>query len=178
MARDFPAHEDFALFISRRAPLRNHLWIPSFTAASLLALYGCDAATEAPASKTASVTSRAAVTGSYSGKVDTSNGRYTFTPTTCVMYQDGEVLDIEVGGPGSAPDGEKIFVEFSSTANELSIGLGVDTAFASSDRTMKAGEFVSKRMRLDVEGKTIRVSELDLVDQSGNHQTGSLEINC
>lgn len=158
--------------------MRNHLWIQSFAAVGLLALYGCNAATEPPAAKTAPAASRAVATSSYSGIVDTAKGRYTFTPTTCVMYQDGDVLDIEVGGPGTAPDGEKIFVGFSSTANELSIGLGVDTAFASSDRTMKAGEFVSKKMRLEVAGKTIRVSELDLVDQSGNHQTGSLEINC
>src|SRR5690606_36470477 len=102
-------------------------------------------------------------------------GRYTFTPTTCAIHREGDVMDIEIGGAGQAPDGEKIYFEFSSTADALSIELGVDTPFASSDRTLNARQFVST---MTVSCKAVRVAEQELGDDQGNRQSASQQIDC
>ena len=161
-----------------------HHWIQAVAAVLVLSMLGCEAVPEAPVATTtsASVATRVAApstsSGTASGAVETTEGSYSFSPVTCVIHREGDVLDIEAGGPGKAPNGEKIYVEFSSTANELSIDVGVDTPFASSERTLKAGQFVSKKMQVEVLDKTIRVAELELVDEQGNRRPGSLEIKC
>lgn len=155
--------------------MNTYHWIQSLTAVVLLSLYGCNAAPEAPANDSSAATMATVVASKSSGVVETAAGRYTFAPTTCAIHREGDVMDIEIGGPGKAPDGEKIYVEFSSTADTLSVELGVDTPFASSERTLNARQFVS---RMNVSGKTIRVADLELVDHNGARQSGSLQIDC
>lgn len=113
-----------------------------------------------------------------SGVVQTDEGSYNFIPRTCAVHIENGEPDIEVSGAGTSPDGEKIFVDFSSIADELSIKLGVDQPFASSDRALKAGQYVTEKLVIEVSGTTIRVSDLVLADASGTRRTGSLEINC
>lgn len=112
--------------------------------------------------------------------LETSAGRYEFTPTTCgIFVQDGE-YDIEVRGPGTAPDGEKIFFELSSTANAMSIGLGVETPYASPERLIQAGRVVSQEFDLIVSGEKISATDLILVNEDGASvgDGGSLSIDC
>lgn len=112
------------------------------------------------------------------GVVETEGGAYSFSPTSCGVHVEDGFNDIEISGPGTAPDGEPVFIEFSSTANELDIALGVNTPFASADRILRAGQHVTQTMDIQVDGRTIRVAHLVLVDSDGQRQTGSLEINC
>lgn len=117
-------------------------------------------------------------TNTPTGVVQTQSGPYNFAPAVCAVHiEDGEP-DIEISGPGTSPDGEKIFVDFSSTANELTIALGVDRRFSSSDRELKAGQYVTEKFDIEVSGSTIRVPGLVLADASGARQPGSLEIKC
>lgn len=113
-----------------------------------------------------------------SGVIQAETGPYNFIPRTCAVHIEDGVPDIEISGVGISPDGEKMFVEFSSTANELSIKLGVDQPFASSDRTLKAGQYVTEKLDIEISGTTIRVSDLVLADANGARQTGSLEVDC
>lgn len=114
----------------------------------------------------------------HTGVVETEGGRYTFSPTSCSVHVEDGFNDIEISGPGTAPDGEPVFIDFSSTANALDIALGVDTPFASADRILRAGQHATQTMDIQVDGRTIRVAHLVLADSDGQHQTGSLEINC
>lgn len=148
--------------------------------AGMLLLAGCTAAgdgEEAAASKAAPVAGATAAKAG-SGVIETEAGRYVFTPTTCAMGSQDGVPDIEVQGPGTAPDGEKVFVEFSSTADALTIKLGVDRAFSSPDRSLKAGHIYTQKMPVEVAGSTIRVPELELVDDNGTRQSGNMRIDC
>lgn len=112
------------------------------------------------------------------GVVETEAGAYTFNPTRCAIYKEDGVDDIEISGPGSGADGGKIFVDFSSTANALEIALGVDTQFASADRKIRAGQYVTEPMDIEVDGRIIRVAQLVLEDDAGQRLNGSLEVDC
>ena len=114
------------------------------------------------------------------GILQTSMGAYKFTPNVCVIYLEDDFYDIEVQGPGTAPNGEAFFFELSSTAAEISISLGVDTAFAHSDRTLNAGAYHSKPFSIQVSGSTITLSDLVITDENGAELEGptTLEINC
>ena len=118
--------------------------------------------------------------GTAAGILETSAGRYEFTPATCAIYKDGDSHDIEIGGQGVAPDGEDFYFEFSSTANAISIGLGVDGPFASSDRVLRAGRSASQEFEVVVAGEKITVPALVLVDENFDviDETASLSIDC
>lgn len=88
------------------------------------------------------------------------------------------MVAIEVSKPGTAPKGKKVFSEFSSTTNELSVSIRADRSFVISDPSLTADRFVSKEMEVEVSGKTIRVADLKRVDEHGDFLLGSLEINC
>jgi len=141
---------------------------------SLLFLAGCSTQAESPQS----ATSDTAITAS--GVLDTSMGIYQFTPSSCgVHYEDG-VLDIEIGGPGTAPDGEIFYFELSSIANQIIIELGVDGPFKTSDRQLRAGQYTSETFTIDVSDKVISVSSLVLVDEQGDRvdANANLRIDC
>lgn len=114
------------------------------------------------------------------GILQTALGAYQFTPGICVIYKDGEDYDIEIQGPGVAPDGEKVYFELSSTGNEISVKLGVDERFKSSERKLLAGKYVSQEFTLKVDGKIITVTDISLVNNNGEPVKGdaSLLINC
>lgn len=118
--------------------------------------------------------------GERTGILQTSAGAYEFTPSNCLVYDEGGVYDIEIQGPGTAPDGEKLFFSFSSTGNEMTVQLGVDEPFRSSDREFRAGQYVSEPFTVDVSDGAISVSGIVLVDQQ--RQTvdadASLRIDC
>ncbi len=129
---------------------------------SLLFLTGCSAEAENLQSATSATEMKA------SGVLDTSTGTYQFTPSSCgVHYEDG-VLDIEIGGPGTAPDGEIFYFELSSIANQIIIELGVDGPFKTSDRQLRSGQHTSETFTIDVSDKLISVSGLVLVDEQGD----------
>lgn len=114
------------------------------------------------------------------GILQTSMGTYKFTPGVCAIHLEDGFYDIEVQGPGTAPDGEVFFFELSSTAAEISISLGVDTAFAHSERTLNAGQYHSRPFSIQVSGSIITVSDLVITDEDGAEIEGptTLEINC
>lgn len=112
--------------------------------------------------------------------LETSAGRYVFTPSTCAIYNADGFDDIEIQGPGTAPDGEKIFFELSSTANAMTIGLGVDRPFASPQRQLKAGRFESQEFTIVTSGRQLSVASLKLVDENGTSvdDHAALSIDC
>ena len=114
------------------------------------------------------------------GLLETSAGTYEFTPKTCAIYEDEGVFDIEIQGPGTAPDGEVFYFDFSSTGNEMGLALGVDAPFKSSDRKIQAGQFVSKLFEVEVSQKVISVRDLTLVDEQGQlvDSNATLRIDC
>lgn len=114
------------------------------------------------------------------GTLQTSAGLYAFTPRSCLIHIEDGVPDIEIQGPGIAPDGEKLYFDFSSTANEMSIELGVDTPFTSMDRLLKAGQFVSTAFTVEVSENIISVADVHLVDEQGVlvDANASLRIDC
>lgn len=114
------------------------------------------------------------------GVLRTSAGNYRFTPTTCAIYKEDGVDDIEIGGTGLAPNGEPLYFEFSSMANEMAVRLGVDGPFKSSDRTLRAGRYVSQEFTVTVTDRTISVPSVVLVDNNGNavDNNASLTIDC
>lgn len=114
------------------------------------------------------------------GVLETVAGIYEFDPKLCGIYRQDDFDDIEIGGPGTAPDGEEFYFELSSTANALSLDLGVNTAFASSERSLKAGRYVSQEFTLVVSGQQIEAADLVLVDENGVviDETASLTIDC
>ncbi|WP_323006380.1 hypothetical protein [Pseudorhodobacter sp.] len=112
--------------------------------------------------------------------LQTSAGAYEFTPKSCLIHVEDGLPDIEIQGPGTAPDGEKLYFDFSSTANEMSIELGVDTPFTSTDRVLTAGQFVSKAFTVEVFENIISVADVHLVDGQGTliDANASLRIDC
>ena len=114
------------------------------------------------------------------GILQASTGLYAFTPSTCAIHMEDGIPDIEVQGPGKAPDGENFYFDFSSTANELTSELGVDEPYESTDRKLKAGQFVSSAFEVDVSDGIISVASLDLVDELGQSvdPKASLRIDC
>lgn len=114
------------------------------------------------------------------GVLETTAGSYGFTPQTCAIYQDEGAYDIEMGGPGTAPDGEVFYFEFSSTANALSVDLGVDSRFASAERVLQAGRHVSEEFTVQVEGEVLSIAGLVLVDENGQliDEAASLRVDC
>lgn len=137
-----------------------------------LMLAGCSAEAEAPPAKS--------VPAAGSGVLETSIGRYKFTPTTCAFYEQDGAYDIELGGPGTTPDGEKLFFELSSTANALTIGLGVDRPYASSERQLKAGRIYSQELDIVVDGEKLSINDLVLVNEDSAPVVNgaTLSINC
>lgn len=114
------------------------------------------------------------------GVLQTSTATYAFTPVTCVIYMEDGVPDIEVQGPGLAPDGESFYFDFSSTANEMTIELGVDEPYESMGRKLQAGQYVSTAFEVDVSDSIISVTGLDLVDGQSEpvDASASLRIDC
>jgi len=112
--------------------------------------------------------------------LETSAGRYEFTPTTCAIYSQDGFDDIEIQGPGTAPDGEKFFFELSSTANAMTIGLGVDRPFASPQRQIQAGRVYSEEFTIVTSGRQLSVAGLVLVDENGASidDGATLTIDC
>lgn len=142
-----------------------------------LGLAACsdDAAQPNPA-KTAAPS--ASATGS--GIIKTSGGDYSFTPTTCAIGISGGMDDVEVGGAGVGPDGTPIYVEFSSTANALTIGLGVDKPFATAEHRIQGGRVYSQPIDITVSGRTVQASGVALKTDNGEPVDGdaSFEIHC
>lgn len=114
------------------------------------------------------------------GELVTPQGRYEFSPRSCSIYIDDGSYDIEISGPGTSLDGEIIFFDFSSVANEISIKLGVDQPFTHSDRQIKAGQHVSEAFEIEVNDNVITAH--DIIFRSVSDElmegTGSLMIDC
>jgi len=112
--------------------------------------------------------------------LETSTAIYAFTPVTCIIYMEDGVPDIEVQGPGLAPDGESFYFDFSSTANEMTIELGVDGPYKSVGRKLQAGQYVSTVFEVDVSDGIVSVTGLDLVDGQSElvDASASLRIDC
>lgn len=155
----------------------RHLLLLACCTALLAACGASDAPPAAPDAERAPAEA-ASTRIAASGVIDTASGRYTFTPRVCAIHKEDGVDDIEISGPGTSPDGAKVFVDFSSTANELSIALGVDTPFSSPDRQLKAGQYVTEPMDIRVDGRTIHVANLTLRDGDDHLLPGSLRIDC
>lgn len=114
------------------------------------------------------------------GVVTTSAGRYVFTAATCAAGMEGGAIDAEISGPGTAPDGEPIFVDFSSTAQALSIGLGVDKPFSSPERQLRGGQYVTRPFSVTLTGQTVLASEIVLAADDGSviDDKASFEVDC
>lgn len=84
------------------------------------------------------------------GALVTPQGRYEFTPTTCAIHQEGGEYDIEVAGPGTAPDGEVFYFQFSSTGNHIGLELGADGPFNTVERSLAAGRYVTTPFEFSV----------------------------
>ncbi len=131
------------------------------------------------------ITSSFALTGNASqsapkGVLVTPQGQYEFSPRICSIHREEGAYDIEIDGSGTSFDGEIFFFEFSSTANEMSINLGVNQPFKHSDRQIKAGQYVSKTFEIEVTDNIITVQDIvfrDISDEIMNG-TGSLLIDC
>lgn len=120
------------------------------------------------------------VVSTRAGVLETSTATYEFTPVNCIIYLEDGVPDIEIQGPGLATDGESFYFDFSSTANEVTIELGVDKPFESAGRKLQAGQYVSTAFEVDVSDGIISVAGLDLVDGQGElvDASASLHIDC
>jgi len=110
------------------------------------------------------------------GTLHTVRGAYDFAPIACAIYKDGDFYDIEVHGPGTSPDGEKVYVEFSSTAEALDMSFGVDSVFASSDKKLQS----AGPLQISVDGSKIKVVKIKLVDQDRQvvDANATLSIDC
>ena len=158
------------IFASRDKPGRLKIGLTSALSLLFLASAGCSAETEhAPSTATEAT-----------GILETAAGNYVFTAMTCAIHQEDGFDDIEIGGPGAAPDGEVFYLELSSTGNELSVNLGVDGSFVSADRVLQAGRFVSEEFSLEVSDRIISVANLTLVDESGQlaDDGATMTIDC
>lgn len=114
------------------------------------------------------------------GVVTTSAGRYVFTAATCAAGMEGGAIDAEISGPGTAPDGEPIFVDFSSTGQALTIGLGVDKPFSSPERQLRGGQYVTRPFSVTLTGQTVLASEIVLAADDGSviDDKASFEVDC
>ena len=114
------------------------------------------------------------------GVLETPAGNYEFLPSFCGIYKDGEDFDIEVHGPGTTPDGEIMFFEFSSTANAFDVTIGVDEPYKSSERSISGGQFVTESFEIEVIDRVITASGLKLVHQNGEKIDGVaiMRIDC
>jgi hypothetical protein len=72
------------------------------------------------------------------GLVATADGNYAFAPSTCVIFGD----EVEVGGPGTAPDGGPVFISMDAGEGyaNLRIDLGTDDEFTSGSEFMISGD--------------------------------------
>lgn len=147
-----------------------------------IALAGCIAVLGACADDGGATSAPKSHESTRSGVLETSLGNYEFKPSTCALFREGDFEDIEIQGPGVAPDGEVFFFELSSTAEELSIHLGVDRAMAHSERTLKAGRWSSEPFAIQASenGNRFTASDIVLVDADLKRIAGlaSLEIVC
>lgn len=114
------------------------------------------------------------------GELVTPHGQYEFSPRSCSIYIDDGSYDIEISGPGTSLDGEIIFFDFSSVANEISIKLGVDQPFTHSDRQIKAGQHVSEAFEIEVTNNVITAQDIVFrgVSDELMEGAGSLMIDC
>lgn len=148
---------------------------------SFVLLAGCGNGAESPApapAATAASKPIAAVKKANTGVIETSAGRYVFTPNGCRAHDVDGFPDLEASGPGTAPDGEKIFVELSTVGNRVVIELGVDRPMQSSDRRLQAGEGVTDKLDIQVSDNAVRIASLTLLDDDGKRITGSLQMDC
>lgn len=138
-------------------------------AMSVRAEHGAEPAADAPA----------AIPGE-TGILQTAAGIYEFKATSCAVYAADDDHDIEIRGPGTAPDGGVFYFELTSTGNAIVLELGVDKPFESMDQQIKAGQFYSKPFTITVEDRLITVTDLALVDGNGAalDPDARLQINC
>ena len=110
------------------------------------------------------------------GSLQTGSGAYTFNPMACAIYKDGDVYDIEVHGPGTDSAGEKVYINFSSTADAMEVMFGVDSVFASADKLMRS----VGPLQIQVDGSKIKATEIKLADQDQQvvETDATLEIDC
>lgn len=155
-----------------RAQRRHTRFALLVVSCASLTLAGCSAEAEAPPAKN--------LPAAGSGALETAAGRYEFTPSTCAFYEQDGIYDIEIRGPGTAPNGEKFFFELSSTANALTVGLGLDRPYASPERKIQAGRVVSQEFDIIVAGEKLAVNDLVLVNEDGAPvgDGGTLTIDC
>ena len=147
-----------------------------------VALTSCLAVLSACKDDSVAITTPQTYGANYSGLLKTSLGNFELKPTTCGLFREGDFDDIEIQGPGVAPDGEVLFFHLSSTGEELSVHLGVDSAMAHSDRTLKAGRWHSEPFTIQTSGngRQFTVPDIALVDSDQKRIEGlaSLEIDC
>ncbi len=142
------------------------------------------AAAPAPAAPAAPAPAPAAAAPAKEGVLATGAGEYRFTPQTCIVAKEGAEYDIEIEGPGKTPDGEPFWLTFGSTGNELDVSLGVDKPFASSTRTLKAGQHISSPFTIEVTGKQVRATGIELRRIEDQRDTvavpgpSSLQVDC
>ncbi|HHX83038.1 MAG TPA: hypothetical protein GX696_08675 [Pseudomonadaceae bacterium] len=148
----------------------------------LLALAGSLVMLAACSDDTASNTGPLLYETNYVGVLKTAQGDYTFEPTTCGVYREDNVDDLEIHGPGTAPDGEAFFFELSSTAETMSLSLGVNKPMTHSDRVIHAGRWNSEPfvVAISEDGRKFSAKDIVLVDWNQNRIDGlaSLEIDC
>jgi hypothetical protein len=147
----------------------------------LLAIAACSSETATDgAVASADATASTAPAAKHSGVLETKQGAYRFTPTSCIFHKENGVYDIEIEGPGQAPDGEKIYFELTSTGNGVAVKLGVDGRYQSSDRKLVAGQHVTEAFTLDVSDQSLSIPKLVLADSNGQKvdDSASLRINC
>lgn len=147
----------------------------------LLAIAACTPETSTDgAAASADAAAPAAPATKHSGVLQTKQGAYRFTPTSCIFHKENGVYDIEIEGPGTAPDGEKFYFELTSTGNGVAVKLGVDGRYQSSDRKLIAGQHVTEAFTLDVSDKSLSIPKLVLADSNGQRvdDSASLRIDC
>ncbi len=149
----------------------------AFSVAACVDASDKDGATETEQGKDAIVNAGATIRN---GVVATSSGRYAFTATTCVASTVDGAVDAEISGPGTGPDGEPIFVDFTAVGQELTIGLGVDKPFSSPERMLRGGQYVTRPFTVALTGRTVRATNINLVTDEGSSidDQASFEVDC
>lgn len=147
---------------------------------SLLALAACSPEQGAEDAVVSAGPTSAANAGKHSGVLQTAKGAYRFTPASCLFHKEDGIDDIEIEGPGQAPDGEKFYFELSSTGNAMTIKLGVDRPFQTPERQLVAGRHVTEAFTLNVSPQSLSVPKLVLKDGNGEQvdDSASLQIDC